>query len=59
MPAKGKKSEQDAAIEAQLAELSPEQVLKLLDTLAEKEKAKLDARKARRREKSTDVEKDW
>ena len=42
-----------------LAGLTPEQVMTLLDVLREKEKQKLVARRADRKARSIDVEKDW
>ena len=45
--------------EASTPDLTPEQVMKLLEVLQEKEKQKLAARRADRRARSLDVDKDW
>lgn len=45
--------------EASTPDLTPEQVMKLLDVLREKEKQKVVVRRADRRARSIDVEKDW
>ena len=45
--------------EAATPDLTPEQVMKLFEVLQEKEKQKLVARRADRKARSIDVEKDW
>jgi hypothetical protein len=49
----------DAAPEARMDELSPEQIRRLLERLAEKEKQKVASRKERQRLQRAEVEKDW
>lgn len=51
--------EQDPADLAQLSELSPEQVRRLLETLAEKEREKTALRRAEREKRTAGVERDW
>ena len=49
----------DLQKEGELRELTPDEVRRLFDVLAEKEKAKRDLRRAHRREQMTEVERDW
>ena len=51
--------EQEAADLAQLQELSPEAVRRLLEKLAEKEREKLALRRAEREKRTEGVERDW
>jgi len=53
------KDAKDAPAELQLAELTAEEVRRLFEVLAAKEKEKLTVRRARRDAQSADVEKDW
>jgi hypothetical protein len=55
----GRKTEEEAAPEAQLTELTAEQVEKLLQRLAEKEAEKVALRRSHRRKRMEEVEKDW
>ncbi len=50
---------QEPQEEPQLNELTPEQVLRLLDRLAEKEKEKLALRRSHRKVRMAGVERDW
>lgn len=52
-------TEEEARPEAILTELSPDQVTALFDRLAAKEREKIEVRRAERRARSEDVEKDW
>jgi outer membrane biosynthesis protein TonB len=52
-------SEADLSKDPQVAALSPEQVARILDKLAEKEREKLALRRAHRQTQKTDVERDW
>ncbi|MBD3163215.1 MAG: hypothetical protein GF328_14020 [Candidatus Latescibacteria bacterium] len=54
-----RRTDPDAEPEAQLNELTPEQVATLFDRLSEKEREKLEVRRARRRARMAEVEKDW
>ncbi|MBW2415610.1 MAG: hypothetical protein JRG76_13985 [Deltaproteobacteria bacterium] len=50
---------QDPAVEPQLEELDPDEVLRLLDKLAEKEKEKRALRRLHRKARMAEVERDW
>jgi hypothetical protein len=58
-PAAAGDTGEPAAAEAQTAELSPDEVRRLLDRLAQKEREKLALRRARRAQGQADVERDW
>jgi len=52
-------AETDSPDKPQLRELTPEQVLKLLDKLAQKEQEKLALRRSHRKTRTAGVERDW
>ncbi len=52
-------TEEESPIDPQLAELSSEDVLKLIERLAEKEREKVALRRSHRRKLMEEVEKDW
>lgn len=58
-PAPDRPEEEVAQPDAQLAELKPDDVRKLLDKLAAKEKEKLAIRRRQQQERQSGVEKDW
>jgi hypothetical protein len=58
-PPEGPGQKQEVPAEAQLSTLSPEEVRRLLDLLAEKEREKLATRRKHRAEKMAGAEKDW
>jgi hypothetical protein len=58
-PPAGRDGESDAAVDPQLEELAPEEVLRLLDKLAQKEKEKRALRRSHRRARTAEVERDW
>ncbi|MHC4548754.1 MAG: hypothetical protein ACYTEZ_08240 [Planctomycetota bacterium] len=57
--ARGKEDEPAPADEPQLEELAPEQVLRLLDRLAQKEQEKRALRRSHRKARMAEVERDW
>ncbi|MHC4973714.1 MAG: hypothetical protein ACYTG3_15420 [Planctomycetota bacterium] len=58
-PPESPDAEPDPAVDPQLRELAPEEVLRLLDKLAQKEKEKRALRRSRRKARMADVERDW
>ncbi len=55
----GRDETQEPKDQPQLKELTPEQVLRLLDKLAEKEKEKVALRRSHRKVRMAEVERDW
>lgn len=58
-PDPGKKVDEDPDTKIRTAELSPEEVVKLMDRLAQKEREKLDVRRAERKKRAGSAERDW
>jgi tetratricopeptide (TPR) repeat protein len=58
-PEPGPKSDQDPEKKDPLRELTASEIERLFDVLAEKERAKLEIRRANRRERMAGVERDW
>jgi hypothetical protein len=58
-PTPGPDAEPDPAVDPQLKELAPEEILRLLDKLAQKEKEKRALRRSHRKARMADVERDW
>ncbi|MHC4163237.1 MAG: hypothetical protein ACYTDU_12665 [Planctomycetota bacterium] len=58
-PEKGRDIEPDPAVDPQLEELDPDEVLRLLDKLVEKEKEKRALRRSQREARMAEVERDW
>jgi len=58
-PEPGKTIDKDPNAKVRAAELSPEEVVRLMDRLAEKEQEKLDLRRAERKKRATGAERDW
>jgi hypothetical protein len=58
-PAPRPDAEQAPTVEPQLKELDPDEVLRLLDKLAEKEREKRALRRSHRRMRMAEVERDW
>lgn len=58
-PTPGPDAEPDPAVDPQLKELAPEEVLRLLDKLAQKEKEKRALRRSERKARTAGVERDW
>ncbi len=52
-------AEPDPAVDPQLKELAPEEVLRLLDKLAQKEREKRALRRSQRKARTAGVERDW
>ena len=58
-PAPGKKIDEDPNAKIATTRLSPTEVIKLMDRLAEKEREKLEVRRAERKRQATGAKRDW
>jgi len=58
-PDPGKKVDEDPTTKVRTAELSPDEVIRLMDRLAEKEKEKLEVRRSERKKRAGSTERDW